>query len=35
MTNCHDVPIDLRDTDSEDNANYRANEERRAARSRR
>ena len=28
-------PIDLRDTDSEDNVNYRANEERRAARSRR
>ena len=28
-------PIDLRDTDSEDNVNYRANEERRAARHRR
>ena len=28
-------PIDLRDTDSEDNVNYRANEERRAAKPRR
>ena len=25
MTNCHDVPIELKDTDSEDNVNYRAN----------